>query len=71
VELNAESDRPENTVRRHFFAPMAWLSTSAKVIVRVTEMRDVVFVRGEELAIIKNGLENVEVVDMDREEGVA
>lgn len=71
VELNAESDRPENTFRRHFFVPMAWLSTSAKVIVRVTEMRDVVFVRGEELAIIKNGLENVEVVDMDGEEGVA
>ena len=47
--------------RRHFFIPQAWLSRGTKLIARVTEKKDIVFACGEELAVVQNGLENVEV----------
>ena len=64
VELDASSHEPQGSFQRHFFVPLAWLSTSAKIIVRVTERRDIIFARGEEVAVVRNGLENVEVVGM-------
>ena len=56
VQLGPRSSEAQDSFRRHFFVPLAWLSTSEKLIVRVTERKDVIFVRGEELAVVKNGL---------------
>jgi WD40 repeat protein len=62
VDLNNPS--PHTAFQRHFFIPSAWLSTGARIISVVTERKDILFVRGHEAAIIKNGLEVVEVISI-------
>ena len=55
---------PKSTFRRHFFVPLTWLSASTKLMVQLTERQDVIFVRGEEIAVVQNGLENVDLVSL-------
>lgn len=55
---------PHTSFCRHFFIPSAWLSTSTKILSLVTEKKDILFVRGHEVAIIKNGLESAEVISL-------
>ena len=45
---------------RHFFLPADWLSTSINLMIEVTHDGDVIFVKRDEVAVIKRGLENVE-----------
>jgi WD40 repeat protein len=59
---DCDTPAPHESFQRHFFVPFAWLSTSANIISMVTERKDILFVRSHEVAIIKNGLEAVEVI---------
>ncbi|KAK0101597.1 hypothetical protein ONS95_006760 [Cadophora gregata] len=62
IDLNRQSAR--STFQRHFFLPSAWLSTSAKVMAVVTSKRQILFIRGHDLAVIKNGLDVAQTVQM-------
>ena len=53
---NAMADHYE----RHFFLPADWLSTDIQLMIRVTRNGDVIFVRRDEVAVIKRGLDNIE-----------
>ena len=53
---SAESDH----YHRHFFLPSDWLSTSIKLMIRVTRNGDIIFVKRDEVAVIKRGLDNIE-----------
>lgn len=46
---------------RHFFLPADWLSTNNDLMIGLTRNGDVIFVKRDEVAVIKRGLENVEV----------
>ena len=45
---------------RHFFLPADWLSTNAKLMIDVTRNGEIIFVKRDEVAVIKRGLENIE-----------
>ena len=45
---------------RHFFVPADWLTTNAKLMTEVTRKGDIIFVKRDEVAVIKRGLENIE-----------
>lgn len=45
---------------RHFFLPADWLSSNMKLMIQVTRDRDIIFVKRDEVAIIKRGLDNIE-----------
>ena len=45
---------------RHFFLPADWLSMSGDLICKVTRKGDILFVKRDEVAVIKRGLSNVE-----------
>ena len=45
---------------RHFFLPADWLSTNMKLMIQVTHGGDIIFVKRDEVAVIKRGLDNVE-----------
>ena len=45
---------------RHFFLPADWLSTNVKLMIDVTRKGDVIFVKRDEVAVIKRGLDNIE-----------
>jgi WD40 repeat protein len=62
--VGLDSPAPHASFQPHFFIPSAWLSTSAKIISVVTEKKDILFVRGHEVAIIKKGLEAVEGISI-------
>ena len=47
-------------VSRHFFFPKDWLSTNTDLLCAVTRNGDILFVKQDEVAIIKRGLQNVE-----------
>ena len=55
---------PESAVAdhydRHFFLPADWLSSNIKLMIEVTQNRDIVFVKRDEVAVIKRGLDNIE-----------
>ena len=55
---------PQSTFRRHFLVPLTWLSASTKLMVQLTERQDVIFVRGEEIAVVQHGLEHVDLVSL-------
>ncbi|KAL8907430.1 MAG: hypothetical protein Q9207_001400 [Kuettlingeria erythrocarpa] len=60
----------ENSVpahyKRHFFLPFDWLSTNSRLLLNVTPAGDTIFARRDELAVIKRGLEFVEMVAFER-----
>ena len=45
---------------RHFFLPADWLSTSLNLMIEVTHDGDIIFVKRDEVAVIRRGLENIE-----------
>jgi WD40 repeat protein len=45
---------------RHFFLPADWLSTSGELMIEVLQNGDIVFVKRDEVAVIKRGLESNE-----------
>ena len=45
---------------RHFFLPADWLSSNIKLMVEVTHTGDIIFVKKNEVAVIKHGLDNIE-----------
>lgn len=45
---------------RHFFIPADWLTTNNKLMTEVTRNGDIIFVKRDEVAVIKRGLDNVE-----------
>lgn len=45
---------------RHFFLPADWLSTTIKLMIEVTHDGDIIFVKRDEVAVIKRGLDNIE-----------
>lgn len=45
---------------RHFFFPADWLTTNVELMTEVTRNGDIIFVKRDEVAVIKRGLENVE-----------
>ena len=50
-----------NDYDRHFFLPADWLSTNSDLMFGVTRNEDILFVKRDEVAVIKRGLENVEL----------
>ncbi len=49
---------------RHFLIPEDWLSVNRNLILNVTAKGDFVFVKKDEIAVIKQGLENREAVNI-------
>ena len=45
---------------RHFFFPADWLTTDQGLIIKMTDRGDIVFVKRDEVAVIRRGLENIE-----------
>jgi len=45
---------------RHFFIPSDWLSTNVELIIKVSRKGDIIFVKRDEVAVIKRGLETSE-----------
>ena len=52
--------------KRHFFLPFDWLSTNTRLLLDVTAKGDTIFARRDELAVIKRGLDFVEMVAFER-----
>ncbi|KAL8915769.1 MAG: hypothetical protein Q9172_006680 [Xanthocarpia lactea] len=46
---------------RHFFFPADWLSTDAAVMIQITRKSDIIFVKRDEVAVVKRGLETSEM----------
>ncbi|KAL9003079.1 MAG: hypothetical protein Q9188_004032 [Gyalolechia gomerana] len=45
---------------RHFFFPADWLSTDSPLLIEITRRSDILFVKRDEIAVIKRGLETSE-----------
>ena len=45
---------------RHFFLPADWLSTNIELMMDITNSGDIIFVKRDEVAIIKRGLNSIE-----------
>ncbi|KAL8861058.1 MAG: hypothetical protein Q9178_002571 [Gyalolechia marmorata] len=46
---------------RHFFFPADWLSTDAPLMIQITRKSDIIFVKRDEVAVVKRGLETSEM----------
>ena len=55
--------------KRHFFLPHDWMSTDHNLLIHVTAAGDMIFGRGHELAVIKRGLECLEIANFEHAEG--
>ena len=49
-----------NSYVRHFFIPTDWLTTSDDLMIEVTQRGDVIFVKRDEVAVIKRALDSTE-----------
>lgn len=56
---SAEAETLKDHLVRHFFIPADWLSNSG-LMIEVTRNGDIIFVKRNEVAVIKRGLENSE-----------
>ena len=54
--------------KRHFFLPDDWLSTNDKLIFGFTVKQDIVFCKIDEIAIIKRGLDDMEMILFESKE---
>lgn len=54
------TDSETFNVIRHFFIPADWLSTNINLMIEVTRNGDILFVKRDEVAVIKRGLETSE-----------
>lgn len=57
---NMQSSNNSNHFSRHFFFPKDWLSTNTDLLCAVTRHGDILFVKHDEVAVIKRGLQNIE-----------
>ena len=62
--INLAKPIQPDSYSRHFFIPYDWHSGTGTLMVRVTPHGDIVFVRSDEIAIIKPGLEYEELFKM-------
>lgn len=62
--INMDVSMPHDSFIRHFPLPFDWLSTKARTVVEVTDKRDLVFVKDDEIAVVKNALDNIDVVSL-------
>jgi WD40 repeat protein len=60
------ADQESFAITRHFFVPTDWLSSNLELIIRVTNLGDILFVRGDEVAVIKRGLDTSETGALPR-----
>ena len=51
---------------RHFFVPSDWLSSAGELIFQLTAKGNFIFVKGDEIAVIKNRLEYTQTVPISR-----
>ena len=51
------TDAESLDITRHFFIPADWRSTNIELMIEVTQHGDIVFVKRDEVAVIKRGLE--------------
>ncbi len=54
------TDSETFNVVRHFFIPADWLSTNDNLMIEVTRNGDIIFVKRDEIAVIKRGLDTSE-----------
>lgn len=54
------TDSETFNVIRHFFVPADWLSTNINLMIEVTRNGDIIFVKRDEVAVIKRGLDTSE-----------
>lgn len=47
-------------IQRHFFIPSDWLNVNTELMIRVARNGDILFVKRDEVAVIKRGLENTQ-----------
>jgi hypothetical protein len=59
--VDVEKSSPLQYIR-HFFTPSDWYSQQKNFIMRVTPVGDVIVVKRNEIAVIRNGLEFEELV---------
>ena len=58
---SADSESADSNVySRHFFLPADWLTNNMKLMIKVTHGGDIIFVKRDEVAVIKRGLDNIE-----------
>lgn len=62
--INLDVPMPHESFIRHFPLPFDWLSTRARTAVEVTDKKDLIFVKDDEIAVVKNALDNIEVVSL-------
>lgn len=53
-------------VKRHFFIPTDWLSTSGEMLFQLTSKNEFIFVKKTGLAIIKRGMDYFETISLSR-----
>lgn len=51
------TDSETFNVIRHFFVPADWLSTNVNLMIEVTRNGDIIFIKRDEVAVIKRGLD--------------
>jgi WD40 repeat protein len=56
-EKITDNGKDNGSYVRHFFLPADWLSTSSELIIEVSCKGDIIFIKRDEVAIIKRGLE--------------
>ncbi|KAA6412809.1 MAG: hypothetical protein FRX48_03801 [Lasallia pustulata] len=54
------TDSETFSIVRHFFLPADWLSTNNALMIEVTRNGDIIFVKRDEIAVIKRGLDTSE-----------
>jgi WD40 repeat protein len=57
---STDSQYPEDIIR-HFFLPSDWLTTNNDLTIEIAPNRDILFVKRDEVAVIKRGLDNEEL----------
>ena len=62
LDLNSFVAKPE--ARRYFFIPAEWQRNLGHLLFQLTARKEFVFAKGNELAIIKRGMENFETIPL-------
>ena len=57
---STDPQSPSNIIR-HFFLPADWLTSNVDLMIELTPDGDILFVKHDEVAVIKRGLNNVEL----------
>ncbi|KAI0196396.1 WD40 repeat-like protein [Astrocystis sublimbata] len=63
VEINAPGRSTSETLKKYFFIPSAWQTSSSSLIARVRSNQDIVIVHDDSIFVVKNGLDYGEHVD--------